>query len=439
MNKNPFDNLPILSREESFEILSKPIEELNLPSDYYKAVFHLFKYPGSETEKVLLDLIKSNKNEQYILISKRKAIEILARHGCRKAIPEIINCLKSKDKYIVENAAWALQELGCHDAIAINLISSLLKDPDQNRRVLIQALGNLGGASELSLIRDFLDNKSSSPGIRGAAIAAIKKLSGNLEHIDLLQNFLGLPNQNDRQCAVNDIIDAGDINLLPIVLKTPVAPSFRMRAMNILWTDEFSKINKLELLFALDSLILDDPNDLVLNDEDQVNQNDNLLVNCLSNTDFRRAYIALKILLLKDPAYIWQILSPQLDQMKRDYGALYFLMILFRSIQGWKKNQLNLIKEITLSCLSSDWPDYMKFKPAAILTLAKLFPPIFLEYIPDLLNEKRTPFWATRYASLLSMELFLTGAESGFSFNMIQEIKEDSHRFVRKKARKLLD
>ena len=59
MRQSPFDNLPILTQKEAFAILSTPLAHLDLSSDYYKAVFHLAKFPGKDTEKALLKLEKS--------------------------------------------------------------------------------------------------------------------------------------------------------------------------------------------------------------------------------------------------------------------------------------------------------------------------------------------------------------------------------------------
>ena len=191
----PFDNLPALSKKEALNILSKPIAELELSSDYYKAVFHLFKYPGSDTEKALLDLVKSKSKEHSIAIANRKAIEVLARLKCKKAIPTIGQCLKSSDTYLVENAVWALKELGCKDKKFINDMVELMDDPLQNIRLLIQTLGSLGVTSELVRIKNISNDSSLSPGIRGASFAAFKQLSGKSNHINELANYLALPNR----------------------------------------------------------------------------------------------------------------------------------------------------------------------------------------------------------------------------------------------------
>ena len=53
MNPSYFDTLPSLSKNDALEILKTPINRLKLTSDYYKAVFHLSKYPSSQTENAL--------------------------------------------------------------------------------------------------------------------------------------------------------------------------------------------------------------------------------------------------------------------------------------------------------------------------------------------------------------------------------------------------
>ena len=112
MNVGPFDTLPPLSKKDALRILRTPLKDLKLSSDYYKAVFHLSKFPCPETEEALLELVKCDSFENPILLAKRKAIEVLGKMRCKKAIPFIGNNLHHQDPYIVENSAWALQEIG---------------------------------------------------------------------------------------------------------------------------------------------------------------------------------------------------------------------------------------------------------------------------------------------------------------------------------------
>ncbi len=437
MKKTPFDNLPPLTKHEAFDILSRPIDKLDLSSDYYKAVFHLLKYPGSDTEKVLLNLIQAQSNEHSVLLAKRKAVEVLARHNSFNSIPSIGNCLKSSDPYLVENAVWALQELDCKDARLINLMIDLLDDPNQNLRVLIQALGNLGAVHSLPKIKFFLRKSfNASPGVKGASIVAIKKMSGKTYKIDELLNHLTLQNQNDRHCAVNDIIDLCDIKLLPLILKTPVAPSFRMRALNILWPFDQDNVNGLYLFSCIDSLIKSDPNCLDCPNYEKKDHDLKTLVEGLFSPDFRVGYISLKALLHQEASDLWPVISSQVERFQRDYGGLYFLMILFRSISGWNQDAMQEIKLITLSCLGSQWPNFIKFRPVAILTLVELFPAIANRYVPEWLDEIITPFWACRYACLLALQSLPRKEIVSYKDNIIAA-KQDTHRFVNGKASEL--
>ena len=67
-----FDNLPKLTKKEACELLSKNIDSINLSSDYYKAVFHLAKYPCSEVEDKLIAFLNLPSDEMPIQIAKRK-------------------------------------------------------------------------------------------------------------------------------------------------------------------------------------------------------------------------------------------------------------------------------------------------------------------------------------------------------------------------------
>ncbi len=436
MKGSHFDNLPYLDKAEALKILSTPIEKLERSSDYYKAVFHLRKFPGAQTEKALLALLESSQGSQAVVIARRRAVESLADLGCINAIPAIGRCLLSDDPNLVENAAWALQELGCQDAELHKKIARLLQDPGQNRRVLIQSLARMGAVAEVSHIERFLRDSSSSSGVRGASIAAVAKLSGERNHIHQLKEFLSLPNQNDRQCAVQDVIDSGAIDLIPAVISTPVALSFRLRAIDALWPKEIDGRIETELLKKLDCLLWDKPNTLNLLNMYDKKQNPEFLINELFGTDFARAYLALSTLIELEANEIWTYLSLYLEKAKKDYGAIYFFLILFRSIDGWSDSALKEIELFIFAALSESWPHYMKFRPAAILTLLRINSNQCRIYISQWLDQGKTPFWAARYAALMSFEiLVIRGEIDPLSALELIRKSEDTHKLVRQKLK----
>ncbi len=428
-----------MSQEDAFRILETPLDKLSLSSDYYKAVFHLAKYPGIDTEKALLRVLNSNSQDNSVQLARRKAVEILARLGCRTAIPVIGECLNSKDVYLVENAAWALKKLDCHDSDLHLRMIRLLDDPRQNRRILIQSLSELKVVDSIEKIKSFLADNTVSLRVRGSCLAAICRLCGDREKLIELENHLLMPNQNDRYLAVQDIINSRYIEFLPAVIKAPVAISFRLRAVNALWNDEQESYDGINLLEILDSLIQDQPNNINILHSYNCKMSKDSLIGELFGTDFSRCYLALKILIQERPCDLWPIIRKSWDKFKRDYGALYFLILLFRYISGWNELQAREIENMLLFALDDSWPEYMKFKPAAVITLMQFNSNKCLKYIPRWLDPNLSTFWPTRYAALFSIQLFFSyrdykGISSSIGFS-----KDDPHRFVRARAIMLED
>ena len=144
MQSNPFHNLPKIKKKDAINILRKPISEVKILADYYKAVFHLVNFPCEESEIILLDFIKYDYEQLEYKIAKRKAIEVLAVFDCKKAIPIIADFLKDNDDYLVETAIWSLGKLKCDDIDIINSICSILYKNFENKRIVIQTLTKLG-------------------------------------------------------------------------------------------------------------------------------------------------------------------------------------------------------------------------------------------------------------------------------------------------------
>ncbi len=434
MNESPFDNLPPLSQEEALEILSTPIDKIDLVSDYYKAVFHLAKYPGSSTEQALLGLINSTSDELAVSIARRKAIEVLAFLGCKSAIPSIGECLNSIDPYLVESAVWALQKLKCKDSSIHKVMEKLLDDPSQNRRALIKSLSGLGVVSSTNRIKLFLKDQSTPEDIRGASIAAISQLLGDRSYISELDKHLRLPNQIQRYCAIIDVIDAGAVELLPSLISLPLAPSYKIMAINKMWPKDALKNGQLNLFEVIDFILKDNPDELkMLHVQDETASNE-FLVKELFCVDFSRCYSALKTLSKREKYRILPSLRNYFNQAKKDYGALYFFICIFRRI-GRNSDELNdELEHLCLSALNKGWPAFMKFKPIAIYTLLDLFPDRYLQDIPIWLNPNETKFWLSRYACLLAIKERLIRERSDYISEFVTASKTDPNRFVKEKS-----
>ena len=438
MNPGPFDNLPPLTKSDALRILNTPIKELALSSDYYKAVFHLAKFQCSESEEALINLVKSHSKEPEILLAKRKAIEVLGRMKSKKAIPYIGKNLQSDDPYIVENSALALQEIGCKNIKFQSIIGSLLDNPSHNHRALIQSLAKMGAITELSKIQKICCQENVSPGIKGASIAAIKILTGELHDRHILREYLDLDNQNNRQSAVQDIIDCNSYELLGDVINTPISPFFRLRAIDLIWPKIESKVLEFSILDAIDFVLLDDPRKIRLIDKQTSFDDSKTLIDELFSTDFNQCYLSLVKLINTSSHHILMSVKDNWDRFKKDYGAVYFLVILFRylnvPLQNIKKLGMKLVKH----CLDDSWPPYMKFKPQAILLSYKLDLSFFENHIITWLDEELNPNWSCRYAALLCLENLIDNNQFALNVEEILAGKNDSNQFVRLKTTNIL-
>ena len=406
------DNIhPGLSQQEAIRLLMAPLESLESQSDPYMAAAHLINFPGEATEQALLRLVGDSEQAQPRRLARRKAVEVLARLGCREAIPAIGRCLRSDDPYLVENAAFALKELRCQDAEIHATLVSLLDEPSQNQRVLIQSLASLGVAQALPSIQKLKD--SDSPGVRGAAISAIAQLGGSREPLRQLEDSMMLPNQMDRQSAIQDAIDAHAVELLPQILQAPVSPVFRMRAVKALWPQDVAQLDNLNLLSVLDALAYDHPETLQLVHAYDQAPTDEFLIQEFFGTDFSRCYLALQTLRSRSAEALWPLLQRRWnEEAHNDYGAHYFFIRLFALLgDAWPQDARTIIKGILEEAIATPRPQFMKSKPAAVLALSRLGFMDSEAQFKTLLDPALTSFWECRYAAVMvAPKTFLQGA-----------------------------
>ncbi len=432
MQNNPFDNLPKTTKEDAINTLTKPIAKLSSSADYYKAVFHLAKFPCEESQNVLINFIKLDFQKLEFQIAKRKAIEVLAIFDCKKAIPIIGGFLQNDDPYLVETSIWSLGKLKCNDINIINQICSILYKQFNNKRVVIQVLTILGVKKEIEKIRLLAKDKQSSNGVKSASLAALIKLAGEEDKLIDLKDFLRLSNQNDRHCAVQDIINAGHLSVIPFLLQVPISPSFKIKAIESLWTNELISIQDINLINSLDSVIIDDPNKINTLDINNFKTDINFLIDQLFHTDFNRCYQSMKELQKYPSDEILHYLNINWDRAKVDYGAIYFFINAYKFILEDGCYDNTLLQKVNF-ILSDNWPDYIKFKSSAIQVLGYLNDTRFHQKFEHFSDERLTPFWKNRYTALLISQ----DKEIGIKKDYAKLFLNDSHRFVRLKARQI--
>ncbi len=435
MQSNPFNNLPKINKIEAINILRKPISEVKLLVDYYKAVFHLVNFPCEESEKVLLDFIKYDCEKLEYKIAKRKAIEVLAIFDCKKAIPTIAGFLQNdnNDDYLIETAIWSLGKLKCKDNDIINEICLILYKKFNNKRLVIQTLTNLGVRKEIDKIRSLSRDKESSNGVKGASFAALIKLAGEEDKLSYLKDFLKLSNQNDRHCAVQDIINAGHLSVLPVLIKAPISPSFKLQAIESLWNNEVVFWKNINLLNCIDSVIFDDPTKIDTLEIKNLNNDLSFYIQQLFHTDFNRCYLAIHELLKYPLDKVLYYLNYNWDRAKSDYGAIYFFINAYKLLLDQELYDELILDKVDF-LLSDNWPNYMKFKSSAIQILGSLNENKFYNNIIEFSDERHTPYWKNRYTALLVLQ----DKQIHIKKKYAKLFLDDSHKFVRLKAKEII-
>ena len=430
-----FNNIhPGMTLEDALKILETSVEKLHLDSDYYMAVAHLLNFPGVATEEVLLNIARNESSSQAIRLARRKAIEVLARLECVDAILIMKDCLASKDQYLVENAAWGLQQLRCQDTVIHQIMVDLLSNKSQNKRVIIQSLASLGVTDALSPIESLLNDEQ--PSVRSAACSAVIQLSGKRVLLPELEKYLVSSNPMNRQLVIQDIIDCRGFEILPSVLSAPVSPVFRLRAISAMCQDIRDRSRDKQLVIWLDRLLEDNPNYI-----DLVHRYDSVpcsqfLLEELFQPDFSRCYLALLNLSLHKSDTLWPlIISSWHDRFNIDYGAHYFLMQLFRLVKNWPLEHINTIEEILLSSILDRRPQFAKSRPSSILALSQISPSRSLPLIREWCSEREMADWQCRYAALMVLSNHIH--DDNIS-KVVYHCMADRHIFIKIRAKAAL-
>jgi len=428
-----FNNIhPELTCDHAYQILSTPIDQLESKSDLYTAAAHLINFPGRQTEQILLDLLAQSSGEQAVRIAKRKAVEVLARLGATQSVAAIGQCLESDDIYLVENSVWALQQLKCCDPVIINRMLSLLEDKTQNLRILIQCLASLKVQEGIESIRLLQDSESA--GVRGAAVSAIAQLTNDKSNLDKIVEHLTLPNQMDRQSAVQDLIDANASVFLSEIVAAPVSPAFRMRACRQILAGSDSALIDSTMLPFIDTVLCDNPGNINIVHEYDQQPSAEFLLQDLFSTDFSRCYLSLTGLQNCSTEILWPLMSDLWESAAyNDYGAHYFFMRVFGSRSDWPQAGLRRVLEIIQESIINRRPQFRKSRAAAIQALHFLSPDLFIKSIPTLLSISVDVPWDCRYMMIVCIE-GIPEMDTSLKVKILNQLTADSDVFVRARS-----
>jgi bilin biosynthesis protein len=391
-----FFNIFGLTEDQAIALLKTPQEQLTAPTEHYVAVSHLINFPTERSIDALLAVIEGSVSNLYDRITRRKALESLGRLQAKKALPAVVHCLADEDPYTVENAVWAIGEIGTEDPTILEAISQLLDKSQQSYRIIIQTLAKLNYLPAVARIKKFSEVEDES--ISSAAITAICRLNQDYSQISLIVDFLQHSNVNVRRASIQDLIDAQYYPAIPAIVRCPVSIVFRLRGIRLLANQGFSqeKITFTDVESYLDNVILDHPENLdLVHEYDQI-PNVDFLINELYHTDFGRCYLASKTLLEYYPQETPDALLKTWEkEAHNDYGAHYHVIKLL----GWLgySPAYNLLVE----ALQNTSPQFQKSRGAAAIALSYLGDSCVIPLLKEALNSK---IFDLRYACLLALE-----------------------------------
>ena len=387
-----------LTEEQAIDLLDTPQAEISEDDSRYIAASHLVNFNTEQSIQALIRAVQQTDPALDNRIVRRKSIETLGRLNAVQALPTIRACLIEDDCYTVENAVWAIGEIGTQDPEILAEIAALLDKPKQTYRVIIHTLASADYQPAVDRIRGYV-NDSDAP-IASAAIAAICRLTRDFTDMDKVVAMLQHPAVLGRRLSIQDLIDARYYAAIPEIAKCPVSLVFRLRGIRMLAAAGITEgaIDFATIRPHLEQSLIDRPSDLKLVHTHPQLPPLSILIQDLYETDFGRCYLATQTILDRytaaAPAALFQTYA---DEAHNDYGAHFHVIKLF----GWLKHQPAY--DLLLEGLQNSQPQFQKSRAAAAIALGELGNPAC---IPALKASLETKIWDLKYAALLTLEKF---------------------------------
>ncbi|MCY7337452.1 MAG: HEAT repeat domain-containing protein [Chamaesiphon sp.] len=402
MTNKRFFNIFKLTEAEAIELLDTPCDKLAEDESRYVAASHLINFDTEASINALLRAIANDDPELDNRIVRRKSVETLGKLQAKQALPAIRTCLAESDCYTVENAVWAIGEIGTKDPEILAEIAQILEREGQNYRVIIHTLVKLDYSPALDRIRAFAE--STDEATASAAIAAVCRFTGDYTQMERVMEFLFHPNRNARRACIQDLIDANYYPAIGAIARCPVSIVFRLRAIRQLADRGIERgLEYADIRSSLEQTLLDRPQDLELIHEYDLPPTLDFLIRQLYETDFGLCYLATQTILDDFTALApAALLATYEAEAYNDYGAHYHVMKLI----GWLKYLPGY--DLLVEALNNREPQFQKSRAAAALALGELGD---TRAIPLLVASLDTKIWDLKYAIL--MALAKLGDDSG--------------------------
>ncbi len=391
-----FFNLFDLSEDAAIALLDTPPDQLSEDDSRYVAASHLVNFPTERSINALLRALQQTDSSLDNRIVRRKSVETLGRLQATQALPAICACLADEDPYTVENAVWAIGEIGTHESAILEDVAQLLYRPGQLYRAVIQTLAKLNYQPALDRIRKFVDDPDAPTA--SAAIAAIYRFTGDDTLMERVVAYLQHPNVFTRRLSIQDLADARYYQAIPQIASCPVSLVFRLRGLRLLADAGVpTGVIPFETIQPyIEQTLRDHPSNLKLVHSYERVLPLSVMIRELYETDFGRCYLATKIILehyAEDaPAALFETYA---EAAHVDYGAHFHVVKLF----GWLRHAPAY--PLLVEALHNRQPQFQKSRAAAAIALGELGDP---QAISELQTCLQTPIWDLKYAALMALE-----------------------------------
>lgn len=391
-----FFNLFNLTEEQAIALLDTPQNQVKDDDSRYIAASHLVNFPTDNSINALIRAVQNSDPALDNRIVRRKSVETLGRLQATQALSAIRTCLADEDCYTVENAVWAIGEIGTQEADILEEIAQLLEKPGQTYRVIIHTLAKLDYKPALERIRSFMD--ADDKPTASAAISAVCRFTGDYTSMQRVVALLQHPNVLARRLSIQDLIDTKYYDAIPKIARCAVSVVFRLRAIRLL-ADAGVPAGDIafeEIQPYLEQTLRDHPDDLDLVHGYEHSPTLPFLVQELYQTDFGRCYAASKTILENYSEAAPEALFETYEkEAHNDYGAHYHVM----KLMGWLKHAPAY--DLLIENLHNKEPQFQKSRVAAAIALGELGDS---RAIPELKKSLETKIWELKYAALMALE-----------------------------------
>jgi bilin biosynthesis protein len=393
-----FNSFFNLTEDQAIALLDTPQDQIGEEDSRYIAASHLINFATDKSIAALTRAIQQKDDAMDNRIVRRKSVETLGRLQALVALPTIRECLADPDCFLVENAVWAIGEIGTNDPEILEEIAQLLERSGQSYRAIIQTLAKLDYKPALDRIRKFTTEKDLP--LASAAITAICRLTRDNSQMEKVVDLLHNASVIARRLSVQDLIDANYHAAIPDISTCPVSLVFRLRGIRMLGE---AGIKEGAIAFSdvqpyLEKSLRDHPDDLLLVHSYDALPELSFLLRELYETDFGRCYLAVKTILDSyAEAAPEALFGTYAEEAHNDYGAHFHVMKLF----GWLKYAPAY--DLLLTALHNKQPQFQKSRAAAAIALAEIGDERAIPEIKACLN---TPIWDLKYAALLALDKF---------------------------------